>query len=132
MGFRRHRDRLLGDVAFARHRRAGRLARKRLSQSRQLVAIDTQREFYAEAGRALQGFLGDKLNIAEAGMIGDEVRDALSGRDVSDDVASGYLDLLAECDRQRFAPSQPSEQAMRAFLARAERAMTALDKALSK
>lgn len=132
MGFRRHRDRLLGDVAFARHRRAGRLARKRLSQSRQLVAVDTQKEFYAEAGRALQGFLGDKLNMAEAGMIGDEVRDVLSRRQVPDDVASGYLDVLAECDRQRFAPSEPSEQGMRAFVARAEYAMTALDKALSK
>jgi hypothetical protein len=73
VGVRRHRDRLSGDVAYARGRRASRVAKQRLARARSLLSPNRVREFHAEVGRALQGFLGDKLNIAEAGMIRDIV-----------------------------------------------------------
>jgi hypothetical protein len=131
VGVRRHRDRLQGDVAYARHRRASRLAKQRLGRARSLLNVETQKPFYAEAGRALQGFLGDKLNIAEAGMIRDEVRSALRERQVAGDVVEEYFACLDVCDRQRFAPSEASHDEMKGFLKRAERAMANLDRGLS-
>jgi hypothetical protein len=131
-GVRRHRDRLEGDVAYARGRRAGRVARKRLARARSLRSSETQREFYAEVARALQGFLGDKLNIAEAGLIREEVGAVLHDRGVGQSVTDEYLSCIDVCDRQRFAPTEANVAEMNAFLELAERAMTDLDQELAR
>ncbi len=128
---RRHRDRLAGDVAWARSRRASKVARRRLARAESLCAPERHREFHAEVGRAMQGFLGDKLNVAEAGLIHDEIRAALADRGVEAAVADACLDCLERCDRERFAPAEPDPAAMRAMLAEAGRAMTDLDAALT-
>jgi hypothetical protein len=130
-GFQRHRDRLEGDVAYARRRRASRVAKKRLGRAKSLLSPDSSREFYAEIARALQGFLGDKLNLAEAGLIKENVRTSLASRDVPQAAIDEYLGCIDVCDRQRFAPSEPNMGAMSAFLQRTERAMTELDQGLA-
>ena len=130
VGVRRHRDRLRGDVAYARHRRASRVAKKRLARARSLAGPETQRNFYAETARALQGFLGDKLNISETGMVHDDVQKRLRGRGLSEDAIAAYFDCLAVCDRQRFAPSAADAGEMQGFLGRVERAMVGLDRGL--
>ncbi|MGD8868496.1 MAG: BatD family protein [Gemmatimonadales bacterium] len=132
VGFRRHRDRLEGDVAYARHRRAGRVAKKRLGRVRALKSPSTTREFYAEVARALEGFLADKLNLAEAGLIGEQARARLAAREVSDEAVGEYFACLSECDRQRFAPAESSLEEMDAFLKRTAEAMTRLNGELSR
>ena len=127
---RRHQDRLTGDVAYARRRRAARLAKQRLARAESLRSPDRHRAFHAEVGRALQGFLGDKLNLAEAGVIRDEIRARLTSRGVAPGVIDAYLGCLEDCDRQRFAPTEPDALAMQDMLTRAARAMTDLDQAL--
>ena len=127
----RHQDRLRGDVAYARGRRASRLAKQRLAKAESLRSPDTHREFHAEVGRALQGFLGDKLNLAEAGLVRDQMRSHLIARGVSDDVIAPYLACLEDSDRQRFAPTKPDPVAMQEMLTRAGQAMTDLDQGLS-
>ncbi len=128
---RRHRDRLAGDVAWARSRRASKVARGRLARAETLCSPERHREFHAEVGRAMQGFLGDKLNVAEAGLIHGEIRAALAARGVEAAVVEACLDCLERCDRQRFAPTEPDPAAMQAMLAEAGRAMTELDAALT-
>ena len=128
---RRHRDRLAGDVAWARSRRASKVARRRLARAESLCSPDRHREFHAEVGRAMQGFLGDKLNVAEAGLIHDEIRAALAARGVDAALVDACLDCLERCDRERFAPAEPDPAAMQAMLAEAGRAMTELDAALT-
>lgn len=132
LGFRRHRDRLEGDVAYARHRRAGRVAKKRLGRARALRSPSTTREFYAEVARALEGFLADKLNLAEAGLIGEQARARLAARGVSGEAVGEYFACLSECDRQRFAPAESSLEEMDAFLKRTGEAMTRLTEELSR
>ena len=127
---RRHQDRLTGDVAYARRRRAVRLAKQRLARAESLRSPDRHRAFHAEVGRALQGFLGDKLNVAEAGLIRDAIRARLTSRGVAAEVMDAYLECLEDCDRQRFAPTEPDALAMQDMLTRAGQAMTDLDQAL--
>ena len=127
---RRHQDRLTGDVAYARRRRAARLAKQRLARAESLRSPDRHRAFHAEVGRALQGFLGDKLNVAEAGLIRDAIRARLTSRGVAAEVMDAYLECLEDCDRQRFAPTEPDTLAMQDMLTRAGHAMTDLDQAL--
>jgi hypothetical protein len=95
-----------------------------------MATPERHREFHAEIGRALQGFLGDKLNVAEAGLIGDEIRARLTGRGVPAGVMDSYLGCMEDSDRQRFAPTEPNTTAMQDMLSRAGRAMTDLDQAL--
>jgi len=131
-GVRSHQARLEGDVAYARRRRATRAARKRLSGARGLLSKDTQREFYAEVGSALQEFLGDKLNIAAAGMIREDVTNLLRQNSVTQEATDEYFGCLDVSDRQRFAPSEADEKVMTTFLTRAESAMSQLDRELEK
>ena len=131
VAMQRHQDRLRGDVAYARGRRASRLAKQRLAKAESLRSPEQHREFHTEVGRALVGFLGDKLNLAEAGLVRDQMRSHLTARGVSTDVINPYLACLEDSDRQRFAPTEPDPVAMQEMLARAGQAMTDLDQALS-
>ncbi|MFQ5738409.1 MAG: BatD family protein [Acidobacteriota bacterium] len=130
--YRQRRDRAASDLAYARDRRARRLAKKRFSQARSRMEPSTRKEFFAEVGKALQGFLGDKLNIAEAGMISQEVRSGLLERGVPEEPVKRYFECLEICDLKRFSPSDASVVEMREFLKEAEAAMVQLGHALSR
>ncbi|MFC1569786.1 hypothetical protein ACFL4L_06090, partial [bacterium] len=93
---------------------------------------ETQKAFYAEVDKALMGFIGNKLNIAEAGMISEEVKTALEKRSVSASVIEATFSVLQTCDYQRFAPSDATEADMRDFLKQAEMVMSQLDRDLRK
>lgn len=120
---RRHWDRLSGDYAYARLRRANRAARKRLAAARAVMTLDREKEFYAEVSKALIGFLGDKLNIAEAGMISEEVRSVLRARGIAQEVIDEYFACLQICDLKRFSPAGATIEEMRTFVEQAETAM---------
>jgi len=126
LGLRRHRDRLEGDVAWARGRRAGRVAKKRLAEARRLADGDDGRAFYAELARALRGFVADKLNVAEAGMQTGDIRAGLGSHGVPNWIVQEILDCLDHCDRQRFAPEQADARERARFLERVSGTMTSL------
>ena len=132
LALRRHRERLEGNVAYARRRRASRLARSRLAQVRGLRAPDRHQAFVAGISQALLGFLGDSLNVAEAGLVRDDIRQELAARGVAGDVVERYLACLDRCDQQRFAPPGAGENddETAALLEDSEQAMTALGEAL--
>lgn len=130
-GLRRHSDRLEGDVAYARGRRAGRVAKKRLGHARALLSEGEARDFYAEVERALRGFLADKLNVSEAGFMSDDAESELRERGVPRDVAGEYLECLGVCDRARFAPEGASSHERADFFERAAAAMTAVQEGLN-
>ena len=131
LGLRRHWDRLEGDVAYARGRRAGRIAKKRLGQARVVMSEGDARAFYAEVERALRGFLADKLNIAEAGFMSEIADRELGRRGVPLEATKEYLACLGECDHARFAPPSTSAEGKSVFLGRAAGAMTAVQEGLS-
>ena len=133
LALRRHRERLEGNVAYARRRRSARLARSRLEQARGLRAPEQHQAFVAGISQALLGFLGDSLNVAEAGLVRGDIRRELAARGVAAEVVERYLACLDTCDQQRFAPlaagADGGGQAA-ALLEQAEQAMTALGEAL--
>ena len=127
---RRQRDLLEGDVAYARGRRAGRVAKRRLAEAKRLSETDDVRAFYAEVARALRGLVADRMNLAEAGLQTADLEAQLAARGVRDEVVADVMRCLEHCDRQRFAPpgSDPAEKTR--FLQRASDVMTALDRAM--
>ena len=131
MALRRHRDRLEGDVAYARVRRAGRMAKKRLARARGLAKGDP-REFYAEVAGSLEGLLADKLNIAEAGLVRDEAGRIAARRGVSAETLARLFACLDDCDRQRFAPAGADREPPERVLERAAAIMGDLARELSR
>ena len=127
---RRHRDRIEGDVAYARVRRARRMARKRLARAKGRAAGDP-RDFYAEVAGALQGFLADKLNVAEAGLVREEAGGLARRRGVSDETLERLFACLDDCDLQRFAPSGTEREPPERVIERAAAIMADLAKELS-
>ena len=132
LALRRHRERLEGNVAYARRRRASRLARSRLAHARGLRAPEQHQAFVAGISQALLGFLGDSLNVAEAGLVRDDIRRELGARGVAGDVVERYLACLDKCDLRRFAPPASGDDDGEAavLLEEAEQAMTTLGEAL--
>lgn len=128
---RRQRDRLEGDAAYARRRRATRRATRRLGAARARLDPATAGEFYGEAAKALTGFLGDVLNIHEAGYIRDEAIGALRERGVDAAVIDEYFACVDVCARMRFAPGGADRDEMQRFLDRAAQAMSALERGAS-
>ncbi len=130
LGYRHHLDKLSENVAYARSRKANQMAMRRLHKAKKLLSETTQKEFYAEISNSLMGFLGDKLNIAAAGIITDEVEGLMQSRGVDEQVIKQYLACLQMCDYQRFAPSNARLDEMKGFFDQAKRAIVVLEKVI--
>ncbi|NCG33114.1 MAG: hypothetical protein GWP44_09535 [Proteobacteria bacterium] len=132
LGLRKHQDRLLGDVAYARGRSAGKVAKKRLTEARRLAGKSDYRAFYAEVACALRGLVADKLNVAEAGMQMNDLEAGVKRAGVADAQVSELRSCLELCDRQRFAPPSDDPGEKTRLLDRVGGLMTALDREIRR
>ncbi len=128
--YQRHQEKLSTNVAYARGRKATRAANKQLQAAKKFLQNNDGKQFYAEVQRALMGFLGNKLNVAEAGLVTDDIQRLLEERKVAPAVASAYIDCLHTCDFQRFAPSQSNGVEMKQFYDQAQSAIEQIEGAL--
>jgi len=128
--YRRHLDKLSGNVAYARSRKANQISMKRLSKAKKYLSEDRQKQFYAEVSHALVGFLADKLNISSAGIITDEVEDLMKNKGIKDEVVKQFLLCLKMCDYQRFAPSEAKIDEMKLFFDEAKQAIISLERVI--
>ena len=129
-GYRRHLDKLSGNLAYARSRKANQIAMKHLHKAKKLLSEKTQKDFYAEVSNSLMGFLGNKLNIASAGIITDKVEHLMKSRNIDEQVISKYLNCLQVCDYQRFAPSSAKIENMKQFFNQVKQAIIELEKVI--
>ncbi len=103
VALKRRRDRLMGDVAYARRRRSGSEARRRLMRARARLAEKDGVAFYVEIDRALGQFLADRLNLPVAGMTRESAAQALREKEVPDSIVSEAREVFRRCDYARFA-----------------------------
>jgi hypothetical protein len=129
---RLHQDRLAGDPAYARWRRAGKVAQSRLGKARTMVSGENSPAFYAEVATALRGFVADKLDVAEAGMQMREAEARLTARGASEDSVRAFAECIERCDRQRFAPQDSDAEEESRFLKHVSEVMTALDREIGR
>lgn len=128
VAYRQHLDKLAGNVAYARSRKARTVAMAQLKRARHYLKEDSQKDFYSQVATALLEFLGNKLNIPSAGIITDQVEGLLRTRAVAPEIITNYLKCLQYCDYQRFAPSTSKLEEMKKFYQQAEDAIVALQK----
>ncbi len=124
------REKLMTNVAYARNRKATKAALKHLQAAKKLLANNEDKPFYAEVQKAMMGFLGNKLNVAEAKLVTDDIEQLLHSKNVPPQVIADYVSCLHTCDYQRFAPAQANGVEMKQFYARAEKAIAELEERL--
>ena len=85
---------------------------------------------YDTAGRALSGYIGDKLNQPVAGMTREVLTGLLATRGVDPQVIQRVNDCLIVSDSGRFAPSGAESDAGRQLLGETENALVDLEREL--
>ncbi len=125
--YRRHQQRLQGDVAYARRRRARGRASSRLRRANQLLAANQPAEFHAEVQRALLAFLADRLNLPEARLTPDLAAEALQEHGIDPEVTERLRALLVQCEFVRFAPPTNAAATMDEALEQAGRLLAELE-----
>jgi oxygen tolerance protein BatD len=110
MFFVKRRERVLGDVAGLRNRKARKMAQKRLQEAKKFLHQKKEEQFYAEVSRALWGYIGDKLGIPPSDLSLQIVKTALESRGVSAEAVGKLSSAIERCEYARFAPSSGAVQ----------------------
>lgn len=124
--WRRRREKLTGDIGYARSRAALKIARRRLARARSMAGVDRTAEFYAEIYSALTSFIADKLNISPHGLTTDRVRQLVGERSDDQALLDKISNLMQKCDFARYAPSSITDETIKESLKQAEEIMVAL------
>lgn len=91
------------NVALMKTKRANKVANKRLKNARQLMAKNMHDAFFEEMLRALWGYFSDKLTIPVSELNRDNISAELAKFGVDDNVCSGIIALLDDCEFARYA-----------------------------
>ncbi|MFQ5700565.1 MAG: BatD family protein [Acidobacteriota bacterium] len=124
----RRRRHLAANSGMVRRKKAPRFARRRLRRARELFKAQDSRPFYEEVGRAIQGYLGDKLNHSPSGLTHELIENLLQQRGVERELREEVLRCLDVCDYARFAPAEPDPAAKNRLVEDSEQIIARLEK----
>lgn len=93
------------DLKLVRNRQANKMARARLKKADRLRKSEDLGKFYEEIGKAIWGYLSDKLNIETSMLSREVVTDQLNKQQLSGSLQEEFLRILDESEFSRFAPS---------------------------
>jgi hypothetical protein len=102
---RREHIRRNSDITAVRNRKAGKIAKKRLSNAAACLKRDEMDKFYEEILKSLWGYLSDKLNIPVSDLTKDNAISSLKDKGIGDDKIKLLTDILDTCEYARYAPS---------------------------
>ena len=108
--WRMHQDRLTSDPRWARGRRAHPLSRRHLKQAMEMLQSGDTKGYFEEVERAVLGFVGNRLDVAEKGLTREQLDTLLAKRGATSDIRGRLRGLLDLCDRGRFAPASFSPE----------------------
>ena len=128
----RRRRKLAADVGMVRSSRAQKEARKRLQLAEKALKGNQAELFYAEISKALQRYVGDKLNVSAEGMRHDDFRTHLAATGFSEAERERVVQLLEQCDAARFAPGGYSHARMQEVLQEVQQLLTTLEDGWSR
>lgn len=114
------------DVIGNKLRKADRLAKKFLSESKK--QIGKKEEFYVALEKALHNYLKAKLRIETSDISKDKITDLLSDRKVDAEVIKSFIDVFKSCEMARYSPMTVVE--MQNDYESAKKAITQIDKQL--
>ncbi len=101
----RRRIKLHSNTVLLKHKRATKIALKRLKQANVFMKAGDETKFYIELSRALWGYISDKFSIPLANLSLDSAQDMLTEKNVSDTIRDKFIQILNNCEYARFAPA---------------------------
>lgn len=96
------------DAVAVKSRKAGKMAKKRLSIAEQHLKSNNKEQFYIEIFKALYGYIGDKLNISVADLNKEHISEMLKAKQVNDTTIQELNTTIDSCEYARYAPSAAS------------------------
>ena len=114
------------DVVGTKHRKATKMALKRLALANTFLKQNLYTAFYEELHKALLGFISDKLNIPVAELSRDRIADSLREGNVADKYIETFIGILDACEFARYAPDAGHE-AMSAHYEAAAEVISSID-----
>ena len=122
----RHLAARRADIVGTKHRKATKMALKRLQLANTFLKQNLYTAFYEELHKALLGFISDKLNIPSAELSRDRITEALAQGGVASSLTETFIGILDACEYARYAPSTGNE-AMAAHYASALEVISSID-----
>ena len=110
--WKRHADKLAGNLQLLRYQRAEKVARTRFKTAKGFMDENNQSSFYAEISQALFGYLEDKLHIPKSEMSLEKAVDTLKAKNTNDELINNLKDCIEKCEYARFAPSKDGAEEM--------------------
>ena len=85
-------------------------------------------EFFAELAKAVQSFIADKLNIASAGIIIEDIKEDLLKGNIDEELIKEAGNIIDECNMARFSPEKLNKEEMGNILKRGRELIIKLEK----
>lgn len=93
------------DLRLVKNRKASRSARNRLKLADKYKKSGDEDRFYDELGKALWGYLSDKLGIETSGLSREGISTQLDAKNISPEIQEELARIIDESEFSRFAPS---------------------------
>ncbi len=93
------------DLRMVKNRKASRAALNRFKLADKYRKAGHEDHFYDEVGKAIWGYLADKLGIETSGLTREGISAELSSRSVSPELIEEFSRIIDESEFSRFAPS---------------------------
>jgi hypothetical protein len=110
--WKRRDEELSKDVVKLKHRKANKIALKRLATAKKLLQEKKHQAFYEEVSKAIWLYLSDKLNIPLSALSRETANDAMTARNVPDALQQQAAYVVDDCEISLYAPSGSSSQQM--------------------
>ena len=120
------------NVALMRNRKANKVARRRLKIAERECKAGNKDSFYDEILKAMWGYLSDKLSIPVSELNKDNISLRLSQRGGDEETINKFLQLLNDCEFERYAPISNKESAMRHTFESAEQLISILESTIKR
>lgn len=98
------------DITRVRYKKANKVAQRRLKVAAMLLKENKKEAFYEEIERAAWTYLSDRLSVPTAQLSKENIAQILSSKDVAQELISQLLEVLANAEFARYAPT--SDHAM--------------------
>ncbi len=102
--FYSRREKIKSDYRYARRINAFKKAKIGLKRVEQYLKQNKQNEFYNDAFKTFQEYLGDKLHLPPGEIVLDKVKEILKNKNVKKEVLLQIEETFKKCDFARYAP----------------------------
>ncbi|MFH1259418.1 MAG: BatD family protein [Elusimicrobiota bacterium] len=114
------KEKVAANPAQARAEKALAFFKKRLRIAKQLMALETKKDFLESLSEAFLHYLADRMNLSPHGITQEKLKELLKEKGVEREVVEALGRLLEDCDFARFAPTTVSLNQLKELYQRSE------------